>query len=295
MRDVEHLNLRANGQTFYCAAAGPADGPPVFLLHGFPEISYGWRHQLWPLAHAGFRVYAPDQRGYGLSSKPTRRQDYVLAELTADVLALAEGLGHARFAVVGHDWGGIVAWRLAELRPDRLTRVAILNAPNVSVFGGFVAAHPTQLLRSAYVAALQIPIASSAALRANDFWLLRSMLARTSRQGTFSDAELDVYAKAWAMPGALEAMLKWYRALPLNEARAQHRISIPTLILWGDADVALEPGLAEASALRCDNAEVQHLSGVGHWIQHEAAADVNARLICFLDASSSAADTKAMS
>ena len=283
MKSVEHLQLAANGQHFYCAAAGPLDGPLVVLLHGFPELSYGWRHQIWPLADAGFRVLAPDQRGYGHSSKPRGRKAYVIEALGADVVAIAASVGRDRFSVVGHDWGGIVAWHLAGHHAERVERLAVLNAPNVEVFAGYALKHPGQLVKSAYVAAFQLAALPELALRANDFALLRGTLEQSSRPGTFSGEELDVYATAWSRPGALTAMLNWYRALPLRQSGgAPARVAAPTLVVWGDRDVALQPALAEASAALCDQAEVGHVEGAGHFVQHEEAAKVNALLVAFL-------------
>ena len=149
--------MSANGQSFYCATAGPRDGAPVVLLHGFPEMSYGWRHQIWALADAGLRVLAPDQRGYGHSSKPKGASAYALETLGDDVVAIARSFGHRRFALVGHDWGGIVAWHLAARAGGDVERVAILNAPHLEVFARYALRHPSQMLMSSYVAAFQLP------------------------------------------------------------------------------------------------------------------------------------------
>jgi pimeloyl-ACP methyl ester carboxylesterase len=279
---VEHHRIAANGQTFYCASAGPEDGPPVLLLHGFPEMSYGWRNQIGPLARAGLRVIAPDQRGYGHSSKPEGLRAYVVEALGDDVVAIGQAFGHPRFAVVGHDWGGIVAWHLGESRPDVVERLAILNAPHLGIFAGYAWRHPAQLLMSSYVAALQLPGVAELALGAADHALLRAALTRTSRAGTFSEEELRVYGEAWSAPGALTAMLNWYRALRLRPKRRPGRVSAPTLILWGDRDAALQPGLAEESAALCDEAEVRHFPNASHWLQHEEVAEVNAALVSFL-------------
>ena len=127
---VEFLPLRTNGITLHAAAAGPAEGKLVILLHGFPEFWYGWRHQIAPLAASGLRILAPDQRGYNLSDKPAGIAAYRLDTLADDVIGLADALGREHFAVVGHDWGGVVAWRLAARNPERVTRAVILNAPH---------------------------------------------------------------------------------------------------------------------------------------------------------------------
>ena len=154
---VEHHQVAVDGLTFYCASAGPSAGRPVLLLHGFPEMSYGWRHQILALARAGLHVIAPDQRGYGLSSKPRGTRAYALDALAADVVSIAAAFGHRRFSLVGHDWGGIVAWHLAARRPETVERLAILNAPHLDAFAPYLLRHPAQIAMSSYVAAFQWP------------------------------------------------------------------------------------------------------------------------------------------
>jgi pimeloyl-ACP methyl ester carboxylesterase len=279
---IEHLQLAVNGQSLYAAVAGPDDGPLVVLLHGFPEMSYGWRHQIGPLAAAGLRVAALDQRGYGHSSKPSGRKAYRLDELASDVVSAARSLGRERFSLVGHDWGGIVAWHLAAQAGTPVERLAILNAPRADSFAGYLARHPVQALMSSYVAGFQLPVLPELALRAGDFALLRAALESNSRPGTFSEEEIAVYRSAWAMPGALTTMLNWYRALGLARRREARRIRVPTLVVWGDRDFALQAGLAEASAAACDDAEVVHVADAGHWIQHEEPDRVTTLLLAFL-------------
>jgi pimeloyl-ACP methyl ester carboxylesterase len=279
---LEHHRVSANGQSFYCVTAGPMRGRPVVLLHGFPEMSYGWRHQLPALAAAGLRLIAPDQRGYGHSSKPRGVQAYRVDTLADDVVAIARHFGHRRFAVVGHDWGGIVAWQLAARSGSPVDRLAILNAPRLEVLAAYALRHPAQLLMSSYVAAFQAPVLAEMALAAGGHALLRTALERSSRPGTFSEEELEVYRQSWALPGALTSMLNWYRALSLHRPSAAGRVKVPTLVLWGDRDAALQAGLAEASAAWCDRAEVRHFADATHWLQHEHPARINDALAGFL-------------
>ncbi len=158
---IETIRLKVNGVDLHAAAAGPADGPLVVLLHGFPEFWYGWRHQIGPLAAAGLRVLAPDQRGYGLSDKPTGRLAYRLDTLADDVLGLADALGRERFAVVGHDWGGALAWHLAARNPERIERAAVLNGPHPATVWGHTLASPSQAVKGWYVAFFQMPMVPS--------------------------------------------------------------------------------------------------------------------------------------
>jgi pimeloyl-ACP methyl ester carboxylesterase len=279
----ESLRLAANGITLHAVAAGPADGPLVILLHGFPEFWYGWRRQIVALAASGLRVVAPDQRGYNLSDKPAEIAAYRLDTLAGDVLGQADALGRERFAVVGHDWGGVVAWHLASRNPERVTRAAILNAPHPATVRRHARAHVSQALKSWYIAYFQLPLLPELGLRAGGFWALRRALRRTSRPGTFTVEDFRHYREAWAQPGTLTAMLNWYRALRLSAAsQMPARVRVPMRVIWGDKDAFLDRGLAEASAALCDQAEVFHLATATHWVQHEEPDEVNRLLIAFL-------------
>lgn len=281
---IEQFTVAVDGLDIHVAAAGPTDAPLVILLHGFPEFSFGWRHQLPALADAGWRVVAPDQRGYGRSSKPKGVRSYALDRLAGDVIALAEALGHRRFAVVGHDWGGIVAWHLASRHPEHVARLAILNAPHLGVVPAHALRHPMQMLRSSYVAFFQLPVVPELALAADDHRLLVLALEGSSRPGAFTREEIEIYREAWRQEGALTAMLNWYRAIPLDaSARSDRRIDAPVLVVWGDADTALESSLAEASARLCASAVVRHLPSATHWLHHEEVDEVNRLLTTFLD------------
>lgn len=147
MVDLEHITFRNGDISLHAVAAGPADGPVVILLHGFPEFWYGWRYQIGPLARAGLRVIVPDARGYNESSKPAGIGRYSLGELTSDVMAIADQLGRDRFFLAGHDWGAAVAWTVAQQYPERIERLAILNVPPPQILFDYVPRHVSQLLQ----------------------------------------------------------------------------------------------------------------------------------------------------
>jgi epoxide hydrolase 4 len=281
---VEAVRLRTNGVALHAAVAGPADGPLVVLLHGFPEFWWGWRRQIAPLAAAGLRVLAPDQRGYNLSDKPEGRRAYALDTLADDVLGLADALGRERFAVAGHDWGAVVAWHLAARNPERIERAAVLNGPHPATMRRYVRAHPGQAVRSWYVGFFQAPVLPELVLGAADFALLRRALGATARPGTFTAEDQRRYRAAWMQPGALTAILNWYRALPMAAAGSVRpgRVRVPVRIIWGDRDAALESGLAEAGLALCDQGEAFHLPNATHWVQHEEPERVNRLLVEFL-------------
>jgi epoxide hydrolase 4 len=264
--------------------AGPCDGPPVILLHGFPEFWWGWRRQIYVLAAAGYRVIAPDLRGYNSSDKPQGLGAYHIDLLAADVDGLARAMGLAEFNLVGHDWGALVAWRVAALYPQRLRRVMVMDGPHPDVFGAYVAVHPLQALRSAYVGFFQLPWLPEAWLSAFDHAALKASLTATAKDGTFSAADLSAYGRAWAQPGALSAMINYYRALRLRKPdNPPARIAPPVLILWGQDDAFLDLGLAEASLACCVDARLQVIEAAGHWLHLEQPQAVNAAILGFLE------------
>lgn len=274
----ELLRLPGKGVTLHARVTGPHDGPLAVLLHGFPETSDAWRRIAPLLADAGLQVLMPDQRGYGASDKPRGAKAYGLDLLAEDIVLAARAMGRERFSVVGHDWGGIVAWHLAACKPDRVERAAILNAPHPDVFRAHAMSHPTQLLRSGYVAFFQVPVLPELALAAADFALLRNSMTASARPGALDAALMERYRVAWAQPGALGAMLDWYRALPASMAMKRPRVRVPVRVLWGDKDGFLDQGLAEASLGCCEHGDVHHLHDATHWLHHEAPTDV-ARLL----------------
>ncbi len=280
---IRFVRRSTNGLTLHVAEAGPPDGPLVVLLHGFPEFWYGWRHQIDALAEAGFRIVVPDQRGYNLSDRPEGVEAYDLDLLAQDIVGLAEAVGHPTFRLVGHDWGGLVGWWIASRHPGRLQRFAALSAPHPAVWIDAMRNVPEQRRLSWYVAAFQLPWLPELLMRLRDFKALADALRECRRPDGVSAADLEAYRVAWSMPGALTAMINWYRA-----ARRKHvtlddvsRIAVPTLIIWGDNDRFGVRELAERSARLCDQGSVVHLDAT-HWVQHDEPERVNALLVDFL-------------
>ena len=270
------------GARLHVVEAGPAGGPLVLLLHGFPEFWYGWRRQIPALARAGYRVWAPDQRGYNRSDAPAGVDAYDIDRLADDVEALVEAAGAERARIVGHDWGAVVAWWLALRAPERVERLAILNVPHPIAYKRFLARSPRQMLKSWYVGAFQLPALPEVVLRQ----LGARALRMTSAPGTFSDADLARYRAAWARPGRARGMISWYRALARRLATVEvddPTVRAPTLIVWGEDDAFLDRRLAARSAAYCPDVRLHTLPGVSHWVQHEAADTVNRRLLDFLD------------
>lgn len=277
---VEHRWIDVGGVTLHVALAGPERGRPVILLHGFPEAWFGWAHQIGPLAHAGYRVIVPDQRGYNLSEKPAGLDAYRIDRLSGDIAGLARALGLGRWAVAGHDWGAAVAWQLAWERPAGLIGVGILNVPEPHVFQTLVR-RPRQALRSWYMGAFQVPVLPERWLALGDGEALARGLVSSSRPGTFPPDVLAWYRRAWRRPGALSGMLAWYRAAlqrPVAPPSAD-RIELPVTILWGEQDRFLGTELVEPSAARCRQARVVRFPLATHWVQHEEPEGVHAALL----------------
>jgi pimeloyl-ACP methyl ester carboxylesterase len=277
--------VSGDGVRLHAVTAGDPSGPPVVLLHGFPEFWYGWRRQIGPLAAAGFRVVALDQRGYGRSDKPPRVADYAIGRLARDVVACLDDLGAARAAVVGHDWGGGVGWHLAAAHPGRVSRLVVMNCPHPAAMRAALEGSWEQLARSWYVFAAQVPgLPERVAAWTNHGFLARAM--RTSaRPGTFTARDFARYRRAWARPGAVTGMVNWYRAAARYGADpSRPRIGVPTLLLWGQRDRFLCRDLVALSAARCDDVRVERFPAATHWLHHEEPARVNRLLTEFLGA-----------
>ena len=279
---MESHFISTNGITLHTIQAGPEEGPLVLLLHGFPEFWYGWRHQIAPLAGAGFRVWAPDLRGYNRSAKPPDIRSYAIEHLTADVAGLIRAAGRSTAAVVGHDWGGMVAWQLALRSQQLLDHLIILNIPHPHVIRRALRRSPRQMLRSGYAAFFQLPWLPEKLLGLRNWALAARMLRQTSRPGTFTPADLVRYREAWSQPGAMTAMLNWYRAALWMRDPPQLRVTTPTLMLWGKRDPALGAELAQPSIELCEQGRLVFFPDATHWVQHEEAERVNHLLLDFL-------------
>jgi pimeloyl-ACP methyl ester carboxylesterase len=279
---LEDLTFRNGAIELHAVAAGPPDGPVVVLLHGFPEFWYSWRQQIEPLASAGFRVVVPDQRGYNKSSKPRSAASYALSQLTSDVLAIADQLGQDKIFLAGHDWGAAVAWSVALLHPRRIAKLAILNVPHPIVMRRYLNTNRLQLRRSWYMFFFQLPWLPEAAFSAFNFRLGIRSLVRSSRRNTFSPEDLARYRVAWAQPGALTAMINWYRAgFRYRSKFPDSTVRVPTRILWGERDAFLLSEMAHDSLHYCDSAELYTFANASHWLQHEEPARVSELLIDF--------------
>ena len=280
---LEHHVADINGVELHWVATG--EGPLVLFLHGFPEFWYGWRHQLTGMGE-GFRCVAPDQRGYNLSAKPDGIESYRIRHLIGDVAALADRLSpNRRFVLVAHDWGGAVAWAYALKHPGRLAGLVIMNATHPATFQRELRNSPAQRAASDYMGRFR-DAGIEERLSANDFAELWSFsLGPLEARGLIDPATARAYRDAWARPGALTAMLNWYRAMRLNpdedpaKAKAPYDesalvVKVPTLVLWGMRDHALLPGCIEGLDAYVPDLQLVRFPEATHWIAQEEAAAV---------------------
>ncbi len=283
MTRLEHTTQTINGINMHIVKAGPKDGTPLLLLHGFPEFWYSWRNQIDTLTQAGFRLWMPDQRGYNLTDKPQDVDAYNLDVLTDDILGLIDAMGQEKGNVVAHDWGGGALWWAVARHPERFNRVMLLNIPHHSVFKKALKDKPEQRRKSMYMAFFQLPILPEVTTRALNWRFLEKWAF--GKSDAFSKDDLALYKKAWGQPGAIKAMLNWYRAVRQSrtERMEDHRIHVPVRIVWGKDDFAFAPTLAQESVEMCDEGELILVEGASHWVQHEAADTVNANIIAFFD------------
>lgn len=286
-RTIQTEFIEANGLRFEVLTCGTGSHLAL-CLHGFPEVADCWRGQMPALADLGYRVWAPNQRGYGHSSRPPRVADYAIEHLMADVAGLIDASGATEAVLVAHDWGALVAWTFAtrQLRP--LRALAIINVPHPVPFARTLRRSPGQMLRSWYMLFFQIPWLPEWLLSRRGGAAVRQMMLRSSTSpATFPRDLLDRCAANAALPGAARAMIDWYRAFLRGGFRRQLRlgfppISIPVLLLWGMRDAALSYATTHGTQEFAPNLARIDLPGVSHWVQQDAPAECTAALVQFI-------------
>ncbi len=277
-----HRETRVNGVRLHLVEHG--EGPLVVLLHGFPEFWYSWRYQINALAEAGYRVIAPDMRGYNLSEKPKGLASYRMDALVGDVLGLIKDAGEESAVVVGHDWGGVVAWQVALRHPRFVEKLSILNAPHPVVFAKKLRTWE-QFQKSLYILQFQLPIAEHV-IRRDGFALLDKMLqVDPVHKEAFTAEDRRLYCEALGREGALTGGLSYYRAAArdLSSYRPREEIvEVPTQVIWGEQDKYLGLSLLEGLERWVRVLRVDRVADASHWVQCDAPAQVNALLLDFL-------------
>ena len=280
----------ANGLRFEVVECGDGDRFAL-CLHGFPESAFSWRHQLPLLARRGYRVWAPNLRGYGRSSRPGRVEDYRMDRLTADVAGLIDAAGARTTLLVGHDWGGGIAWMTAIERRRRLSGLIIMNAPHPALFAAGLLRWP-QIRRSWYIFAFQIPTLPELLLRRRRARAIAGAFLGMAVDKTRFPAEvLEVYRRQALEPGALTAMINYYRAnrglirrtpAGTRGERLTRPIEVSTLLIWGEADTVLGKELTDGTDRLVTDLTLRYLPGVSHWVQQEAPEVVNETIEAWL-------------
>lgn len=291
MSDWSHENITLADVTLHVVLAGPEDGEPVILLHGFPEYWGGWRKQIPALAEAGYRVIVPDQRGYNLSEKPDDVKAYKMDLLAGDILGLMDHFKVSKGNVIGHDWGAAVAWWLAINHPNRVKKLGILNVPHPLVFAQTLRRSFKQMIKSWYILFFQLPMLPEAALNMYQVYRgqekhygagLEQGIKGMSLPTTFSDDDMAQMMKVWDR--GLTGMLNWYRAAVRHQPEIPYQpfVTMPSLVLWGEKDKALSFEMAEKSMRWCKNGRLITFPNASHFLQHDEPDAVNQHLLEFL-------------
>jgi len=276
---MDRLAVDANGLTFTVRVAGPDGGRPVLLLHGFPQTSWSWWAQLAALSDAGYRVAAPDQRGYSAGARPPEVADYAVGHLVDDVLALADALDMDTFDLVGHDWGGMVAWVVAARHPARVRSLSVISTPHpLALRQALQGSDPEQAGRSAYMDAFRQPETPEKLLLGDDHSGsgLRGLLTASG----LNEVDAMEFVAVLTQPGAMTAALNWYRATDGGDVDGLPQIVAPTLYVWSTGDAFLGRSAAEGTAVFVTGPYTfVALEGVNHWIPESAPAELSRLLL----------------
>lgn len=279
---MHHEYLKTNGIQLHYVTEG--NGPLMLLLHGFPEFWYSWRHQIQAFSR-DYKVVALDLRGYNNSDKPKEVSAYALPELIKDVEGVIRALGYDRCVLVGHDWGGLIAWAFAYAHPQLLDRLIVLNLPHPAKFVEGLRT-PQQMLRSWYIALFQLPELPEFLLRINDYAAIRAVFKNQAvNPDAFTEEDLDAFAAAAAQPSALTSMLNYYRNIfkpegPLSQTWGV--LQVPTLMIWGEDDAALGKELTYGTEDLVSDLEIRYIPQCSHWVQQEQPNLVNQYMQAFL-------------
>ncbi len=293
MMDITHGFADLDDVTLHYAEAGAGNKELVILLHGFPEFWYTWRKQI-PVLGEKYHAVAPDMRGYNLSDKPEGLEAYRIPHLIKDVVSLARHFGHERFYLASHDWGAAVAWSVALAVPDLVKGLTVLNGPHPYIFSKLLEEDETQIRNSQYMADFREEGIEKKLLADNCDWLWNWTFAGHFKKGLMTEEDRSAYLEAWQKPGALTAMLNYYRASPLTPRPksgdlkgldlepAQFVVKVPTLVVWGEKDHALIPANIDGIEELVPDLKLVRLPEVTHWVTHEDPDRVSGEILDFL-------------
>lgn len=276
----EHESIVSNGVRLHYVTQG--EGPLMLMLHGFPEFWYSWRHQI-PEFAKDYKVVALDLRGYNESEKPPQQSAYVMSELIKDVEGVIKGLGYDRCILVGHDWGGAIAWHFAYAHPEMVERLIVMNIPHPAKFAEGLRT-PQQLMRSWYAFFFQLPMLPEFLIQLSDYQLIESAFKGMAvDKSTFTQADIEAYKDAAAKRGALTAMINYYRNAFSSFLRQEWiLLDVPTLMIWGEEDTALGKELTYGTEEYVRDFQIHYIANCSHWVQQEKPELVNQYMRDFL-------------
>lgn len=289
---LTHEYAEVNGIRLHYVTTGK--GKLLLFVHGFPEFWYTWKNQLLEFGR-DYQAVAPDMRGYNLSSKPTEVEQYQVPYLVEDLRALVEQLGHKTCILVGHDWGGVVAWIFAMMHPEYIEKLIIINAPHPAIFQRELRENPAQQQASRYMLLFRSPQAEQV-LSANNYEVLvQQVLGEGLKQGFFTGEDRKAYLAAWAQPGALTGGLNYYRAARIGPPTGDEQeatgfagdlsllvVNVPTLVIWGEKDTALLTGNLEGLDMFVPDLTIKRIPEGTHWVIHEQPALINTSIREFI-------------
>jgi len=294
MPDFQSQYAQVNGIRLHYMSVG--QGKLIMFVHGFPEFWYGWKKQLVEFGK-DYQAVAPDMRGFNLSSKPAEIENYQVNDLIEDLRALAEHLGHEKFIMVAHDWGGAVAWAAAMRHPEMLEKLVIINSPHPALFARELLYNPDQQKASQYMLMLR-SVEAERGLSENNFAALMDVLVQFGSKWEMSEEIRSKYIEAWSRPGALTGSLNYYRASPLypptskndedqinsvmNLPNEMFAVKVPTLVVWGEKDQALLTGNLDGLEEYIEDLTVKRIPDGTHWVIHEQPELVNSLIREFI-------------
>ncbi|MEL6495434.1 MAG: alpha/beta hydrolase [Cyanobacteria bacterium J06623_7] len=283
MDNWQHNWIKTNGINLHYVSAG--SGKLMLMLHGFPEFWYSWRHQINEFS-TDYHVVAVDLRGYNDSDKPKELEAYQMSELIEDVRGVITGLGYTECLLVAHDWGGAIAWNFAHTYPDMVEKLTVLNIPHPAKFAKGLTTLE-QLAKSWYVLAFQLPWLPEFLFQLNDYRAIKEAFVGMAIDKTaFSDTDLNAYRDAAAKPGALTAMINYYRnifpQLFTGNSSEWQMLEVPTLTIWGEEDTALGKELTYGTEAYVKDWQVKYIPNCSHWVQQEQPELVNRYLREFI-------------
>ncbi|MCT7975765.1 alpha/beta fold hydrolase [Laspinema olomoucense] len=280
-----HNTIAVNGITLHYVTQG--EGPLMLMLHGFPEFWYSWRHQIPEFAQ-DYKVVAVDMRGYNDSDKPQDLSAYQIQELIQDIEGIITGLGYESCVLVGHDWGGAIAWYFAYSYPQLVQKLIVLNIPHPAKFGEGLRSNPQQVFKSSYAFFFQLPLVPELLIQFNDYQAIETAFQSMAvNKNAFSPADITAYKNAAAKPGALTAMLNYYRKTlwELVSDKEWNLLEVPTLMIWGEDDTALGKELTYGTESYVRNLQIRYIPNCSHWVQQEQPERVNQYMRAFLSES----------